>query len=76
MDKTLRAIAIRLSAMLFFIMALTGWLCGHEPGVCAQRALIGAVALYLVVRIAGNLAVRILLEAMARDQAQRRKNEY
>lgn len=62
--------------MLFFIMALTGWLCGLEPVVCAWRAFIGAITLYLVVRIAGNLVVRILLDAMARDQARRRTKEY
>lgn len=75
MDKTLRAIAVRLSAMLFFIMALTAWFCGHEPVVCAHRALIGAITLYLVVRIAGNLTVRILLEAMAQDRLHRRTKD-
>ena len=76
MDKTTRAIAIRLSVMLFFIMALTGWFCGHEPAVCAARAVIGAATLYLVVRIAGNLVVRMLIEAMAKDQARRADKHY
>ena len=71
MDKTLRTIAVRLSAVLFFVMALAGWLSGHEPVICAQRAIIGSVALYLVVRVAGNLAVRVLLDAMAQDRARR-----
>ena len=73
MDKTLRTIAVQLAALLFFVMALTGWLYGHAPVVCAQRAFIGAAALYLLVRIAGNLAVRILVEAMAQDQMRRRQ---
>ncbi|HDS85556.1 MAG TPA: hypothetical protein ENN97_10230 [Phycisphaerales bacterium] len=72
MDKTIRNIAIRLSAMLFFVMALIGWLSGLEPMVCTQRALIGAAALYLTVCIAGNLIVRILVDAMAQDRARRR----
>ena len=72
MDKTIRNIAMRLSVLLFFIMALAGWLSGQEPIVCTQRALIGAATLYLAVRIAGNLIVRILIEAMAQDQARRR----
>lgn len=71
MDKTLRALSIRLSAALFFVMAMVGWLNGHDPAVCAYRAFIGAIVLYGVVRIAGNLAVRILLDAMAQDQARR-----
>jgi len=76
MDKATRAIAVRLSVLLFFIMALTGWLYGQEPVVCAWRAMIGATALYLVVRIAGNLVVRMLLEAMAQDQARRREQKH
>jgi hypothetical protein len=78
MDKTIRNIAIRVSVLLFFVMALVGWICGHEPVVCTQRALIGATALYLTVRIAGNLIMRILVDAMAREQALRhnRKNQH
>ena len=73
MDKTLRALSVRLSAALFFVMALAGWLNGHDPAVCAYRAFIGAIVLYAVVRIAGNLAVRILLDAMVQDQSRRQK---
>jgi len=73
MDKTLRTIAVQLAALLFFVMALTGWLYGHAPGVCVRRAFIGAAAIYLVVRVAGNLAVRILVEAMAQDHIRRRQ---
>lgn len=76
MDKTTRAIAIRLSVLLFFIMALTGWCCGHEPAVCTARAVIGAATLYLIVRIAGNLVVRMLIETMADEQARRVDKHY
>jgi hypothetical protein len=77
MDKTTRKIAVRLAVALFFVMALVGWISGHEPAEIARRAAIGAVALYLVAQIAGNLAMRVLLEAMARDQARRQQQgEY
>ena len=71
MDKIIRSIAIRLAVLLFFIMGLAGWLSGHEPAVCAQRALTGAAVLYVALRVAGNLVTRVLLEAMARDHARR-----
>ena len=71
MDKITRSIAIRLAVVLFFVMGLVGWMSGHEPAVCAWRAFVGAFIIYLTLRVAGNLVVRMLLEAMARQQVRR-----
>ncbi len=68
MDKPIRQIAVCLAVLLFFLMAAAGWLSGHEPAVCTQRALVGAVVLYLATRVAGNLVMRILVQAMAQDR--------
>ncbi len=73
MDKTVKRIAAAAAIVLFFVMAFTGWFCGQEPAVCAWRAMLGAAAIYLTVSIAGNLVMRMLLEAIAQDQARRRK---
>lgn len=76
MDKTTRQVAVILAALVFFVMALAGWLSGHEPAVCARRGMIGAVILYLTVRVAGNLVLRILVAAMIDDRVgQHNRNE-
>lgn len=72
MDRTAKRIAAASAIVLFFVMALAGWLYGQEPAECAWRSVIGAAAIYLAVRIAGNLTIRIIIEAMAQDQMRRR----
>lgn len=73
----MRAAAIQLAVLVFFAMALAGWLCGCSPGECGLRALGGAVVMYVVVQIAGRIVVKILLDAMVdshlRKQADRNK---
>jgi len=72
MDRTAKRIAAASAIALFFVMAIAGWLYGQDPAECAWRSMIGAAAIYLAVRVAGNLAIRILIEAMAQDQMRRR----
>jgi hypothetical protein len=71
MDRTLRHIARRCAIAVFFLMALTGWLCGQEPAVCAWRGILGAAAMYLVVRTAAAIIIHVLIDAMAQSEARK-----
>lgn len=71
MDKNAQAAAIQLAVLIFFVMALAGWLWGCSPAACGARALGGAVVMYAVVRIAGRIVVKILIDAIADRQVQR-----
>lgn len=67
----MKNIAWRCAISVFFLMTLTGWFCGQEPSVCAWRGIAGAVAMYAVVRMAGSIIIGVLIDAMARSEAQK-----
>lgn len=71
MERHIRTAAIRLAVLLFFVMAVAGWLWGCSPAVCATRALGGAVVMYAVVQIAGRIIVKILIDAVVDSQIQK-----
>ena len=77
MEQKVRATAIQLAVLVFFVMAVTGCLWKCSPAVCAARAFGGAVVMYWVIRIAGRLVIRILIDAMVDShmQKQTRENE-
>ncbi|MBN1554646.1 MAG: hypothetical protein JXA11_07865 [Phycisphaerae bacterium] len=60
----MKRIAITVSALTFFAMALVGMVMGQDPFVCAIRALIGAVVSYLAARFAVQLAVDVMIKAV------------
>lgn len=70
--RKIKLIAVRIAILFFFIMALVGWICGLPLGTCAVRSVLGAVAVYLVISIAGKLIVRVLISAFIEEQA----NQY
>ena len=67
----MKNIAWRCAIAVFFLMTLTGWFCRQEPAVCAWRGILGAVAMYAVVRMAGAVIIGVLIDAMARSEAQK-----
>jgi hypothetical protein len=67
----MKNIAWRCAIAVFFLMTLTGWICGQEPAVCAWRGISGAVAMYAVVRIAGAIIINVIIDAMASSEAQK-----
>ena len=48
------------------------WACGLEAHVCAMRAAAGGAMLGGIVLVAGNLIMRIIVDAMVRDASQGR----
>lgn len=74
MQRSVRAVAIQLAVVVFFAMAVAGWVCGCSPGECGLRALGGAAVMYAVVQIAGRIVVKILLDAMVDSQMRKQTN--
>lgn len=71
MDKTFKNTAWRIAIAVFFLMAVTGWFYGQEPGDCAWRGICGATVMYVVVRVAGTIIYGIIIDAMARGEAKK-----
>ena len=63
----MKRVAITVSAMTFFAMALVGMVMGQNPFVCTLRALIGAVVSYIAARFAVQLAVDVMIKAVVHD---------
>jgi len=68
----MRRLAISIAAMAFFVLAGVGWASDVPVFVCAQRALAGAAGLYLLIRLGGSLAIRILVSAAVAEQGGQR----
>ena len=69
----MRRYAITVSVAGFFVLASVGWCCRVPPQVCAMRALVGAVALYLMTHVAGKAVLNIVVDAVLRHASQRNK---
>jgi len=58
--------------MGFFALAIVGWFSDVPPLTCALRALAGAAAMYVVVRVAGRIVMNIMVDAVMRSLTQGR----
>lgn len=75
LNQSIQRTAVRIAVLLFFVMAVVGWLSGLEPATCASRALMGAVVVFFTVRLAGKLVIRVLVGALVEDQVRRRQQQ-
>jgi hypothetical protein len=64
-----------LAAMGFFVVAVVGMASGVPPHVCSMRALGGALAMYVVGRLAGGVVVRLVADAAVRGMAADARKE-
>ena len=67
----MRRYAITVAVAGFFMLATVGCCCGVELLTCAMRALAGAVALYVMTRIAAGIVIGILADTMVRSRNAR-----
>jgi hypothetical protein len=70
-EKKIKQVAIQAAVLLFFVMAGVGWGCGLSPSVCSTRAFLGACAIYIFMRTAGQLVIRVLMSAFVDEQLKR-----
>ena len=74
----MRHLAAMVAVIGFFALAFVGWFNGVPVFICGARAVGGAVALYLVVGLAGTVTVRIIADAAVQahvNNAQSAKGE-
>ena len=72
-EAKIKCIAVQIAVLIFFVMALTGWVSGHPIATCAWRAFLGAAAIYCIVRFAARLVVKVLLSALVDEQVRQRQ---
>jgi hypothetical protein len=60
----MKNLAIAISTLTFFVMALVGMATGQVPWVCATRALLGAVVAFVAARIATRMALDVMIQAV------------
>ena len=63
----MKRIAVMISVMFFFAVACIGWACGLTPFACGTKAAIAAIALYVVIRIAGGMAGNLFMRSLERS---------
>ncbi len=71
----MRQLAAMAAVIGFFALAFVGWFNGVPVFICGMRALGGAMALYLVISLAGTVAIRIIADAAVRAQVDRAQSE-
>lgn len=75
MEKQIKSIAVRFAALIFFIMGVTGALCGQSPATIGFRAFLGSIAAYIVVSIAARLVTHILINEALQNKLQKALGE-
>jgi hypothetical protein len=73
-ETDIKCVAVQMAVLLFFVMGIVGWLSGLSPETITGRALGGALAIYVLIRTAGKLVVRLLLRALVNEQIRRRQH--
>jgi len=63
-----RSMAVSAAVLCFFVVGIVGSLCGLSPSTCCKRAVLGAVAAYIVVRAGVRAINAILTQAMIESQ--------
>lgn len=78
MDAAVRKLSWVCGIALFFVMSAVGLWYGVPPAACAWRAMLGAAAMIIAVRLAGQVVLRLLIDAIAHDQwrRQQEKNKH
>jgi len=64
---SMRRLAITSATLTFFALAIVGWFSGNSMFVCAVRAFLGAVVMYVVVKVAAKVALSIAVDAIIKS---------
>lgn len=66
----MRRLATLVAVMGAFAMAIVGWFSEQSTFTCAWRALVGAAVLFVVVSVAGRIALSIMVDAVLKARPQ------
>lgn len=67
-----RRIAIMTGGVGVLVLAGVCWACGLPAHVCAMRAAAGGAMIGGIVLVAGNLVLRVIVDAMVKDASRGR----
>jgi hypothetical protein len=71
MEKQIKSIAIRFAALVFFLMAVTGAVCGQSPATIGFRGFLGGIVAYSVASIAARMVTHILVNEALRNKLEK-----
>lgn len=75
MEKKAKKAAWISAIIVFFMMMAVGAYVGQPADVCVWRALAGGAAMYAAARAAGQIVIRMLIDAIAQDQFRRQQTK-
>ena len=70
-----KSASMHIAVTCFFMIAFIGWFTGLDPLTCCKRAVMGAVAAYLITRILVNIINNILISAFVKARIEEQKKE-
>ena len=73
MNFSVKAIALNAAVIMFFLMCFIGHYRKHEPDICCQRALIGALIVYILIAFTGKLIFSFIVDILAKEKTQQMK---
>ena len=68
----MRRLAMIAAVMSFFGLAIVGSLCEVPPFTCAMRAGVGAVVVFILVKVVGRVFISIMVDTIIRTSAENR----
>jgi hypothetical protein len=69
----MRHVATMTAVIGFFVLSFVGWFNDVDVFICGMRAVGGALVLYVVVGLAGTIAIRIIADAAVQAQIGNRR---
>lgn len=71
MPINVKALAVRIATVWFFVTAFIGWMCRQSPITCSRKAFFGSIAVYIVCVIAGRIINGIVFEAIVSQETEK-----
>ena len=69
----MRRLAIMAAVISFFCLAAVGSLCEVPPFACAIRALVGAVVVFVLIKIVGGVFINIMVDTVVKNSSSNDK---
>lgn len=69
----MKRLAAYIAGIGFFALSAVAWACDLPPHECAIKGLAGAAVLYVILIVAGRLALNIFVSAVIADASDPRK---
>ena len=71
----MKQLAATFAIFCFFALAFVGWAKNVPVFICGMRAAVGAVVMYVVIKLAGETAIKIIVSTVTGPDASRNKTK-